>query len=94
MILLTGDDRGGLGEVDSASYRPRARQNVVLELGYFLGRLGRRHVCVLHEPGVEIPSDYDGVVYVPLDPGGAWQLRLAKEMKATAFKDIDLNRAM
>ena len=94
VVLLTGDDRGGLAGADPASYQPRARQNVVLELGYFLGKLGRRHVCVLHEPGVEIPSDYDGVVYVPLDPGGAWRVLLAKEMKATAFKGIDLNRAM
>jgi len=94
VVLLTGDDRGGLAGTEPGGYQPRARQNVVLELGYFLGKLGRRHVCVLHEPGVEIPSDYDGVVYVPLDPGGAWQLRLAREMKATAFKDIDLNRAM
>jgi predicted nucleotide-binding protein len=92
VVLLTGDDRGGLAGADPAGYRPRARQNVVLELGYFLGKLGRRHVCVLHEPGVEIPSDYDGVVYVPLD--SEWQFRLAREMKATAFKDIDLNRAV
>ena len=42
------------------------------DLGSFLGKLGRRQVCVLHEPGVEIPSDDDGVVYVALDPGGAW----------------------
>ena len=94
VVLLTGDDRGGLAGDDPATYRPRARQNVVLELGYFLGKLGRRHVCVLHEPGVEVPPNYDGVVYVPLDPGGAWRVLLAKEMKATAFKDIDLNRAM
>jgi predicted nucleotide-binding protein len=94
VVLLTGDDRGGLVGADPTTYQPRARQNVVLELGYFLGKLGRRHVCVLHEPGVEIPSDYDGVVYVPLDPGDAWKLRLAREMKATAFRDIDLNRAM
>ena len=94
VVLLTGDDRGGPAGAEPGGYQPRARQNVVLELGYFLGRLGRRHVCVLHEPGVEIPSDYDGVVYVPLDPGGAWRVLLAKEMKATAFKEIDLNRAM
>jgi predicted nucleotide-binding protein len=94
VVLLTGDDRGGLNGADPVGYQPRARQNVVLELGYFLGKLGRRHLCVLHEPGVEIPSDYDGVVYVPLDPGGAWRVLLAKEMKATAFKDINLNRAM
>jgi predicted nucleotide-binding protein len=93
VVLLTGDDRGGLREAAPASYQPRARQNVVLELGYFLGRLGRRHVCVLHEPGVEIPSDYDGVVYVPLDPAGAWRFLLAREMKAAGFEDIDLNHA-
>ena len=64
-----------------------------VELGYFVGTLKRRGVCVLHEPGVEIPSDFHGVVYVPLDPGGAWRLLLAKEMKAAGL-DIDLNKAI
>jgi predicted nucleotide-binding protein len=94
VVLLTGGDRGGLAGADPAGYQPRARQNVVLELGYFLGKLGRRHVCVLHELGVEIPSDYQGVVYLPLDAAGAWKFLLAKEMKTVAFPDIDLNLAM
>jgi predicted nucleotide-binding protein len=93
VVLLTGDDRGGLAEAEPATYLPRARQNVILELGYFIGALGRRLACVLHEPGVEIPSDFHGVVYVPLDDGGAWRLLLAKEMKAAGL-DIDLNRAL
>jgi hypothetical protein len=46
-------------------------------------------VCVLHEPGVEIPSDYQGVVYLPLDAAGAWKFLLAKEMKTVAFPDIE-----
>ncbi len=93
VVLLMADDRGGLVEADPSTYRARARQNVILELGYFVGKLSRRRVCVLYEEGVEIPSDYHGVVYVPLDGAGAWQLRLAKEMKAAGL-DIDLNRAV
>jgi len=95
VVLLTGDDRGGRIRIDAdpATYQPRARQNVVLELGYFLGKLKRQRVCVLYEEGVEMPSDYNGVVYVPLDPGGAWRLRLAKEIKVVK-PGIDLNLAM
>ena len=93
VVLLTAEDRGGLADADPGTYLPRARQNVILELGYFVGTLKRRGVCVLHEPGVEIPSDFHGVVYVPLDPGGAWRLLLAKEMKAAGL-DIDLNKAI
>jgi len=92
VILLTPDDEGRkAGSADPP--RPRARQNVVLELGYFIGLLGRSCVCALYRGRVEIPSDYLGVLYVPLDEGGAWQLRLAKELKARGFC-IDLNRAL
>ncbi len=85
VVLLTGDDRGGRIDAEPATYQPRARQNVVLELGYFLGKLKRRRVCVLYEEGVEMPSDYKGVAYVPRDPGGVWRLRLAKEIKAVGL---------
>ena len=93
IVLLTADDRGGLADAKPSTYRPRARQNVILELGYFLGKLGRRHVSVIYEEGVEIPSDYQGVLYTPLDPGTAWRFKLAREMKAAGL-DIDLNLAV
>jgi len=90
VVLLTADDVGaGKDRVDKLL--PRARQNVILELGYFMARIGRDRVCALYENGVEIPSDYDGVIYVPLDRG--WQLNLAKEIKAAGI-EIDLNRAV
>jgi predicted nucleotide-binding protein len=92
VILLTPDDEGR----EAGSKEPlkaRARQNVVLEFGYFIGRLGRSRVCALHRGSIEIPSDYLGVVYVPLDDDGAWRLRLARELKATGFP-IDMNRAL
>ena len=78
VALLTGDDVGRAKE-DSVD-RARARQNVVFEAGYFAGRLGRRNVVLLHEPGVELPSDLSGVVYVPLDSAGAWKMKVAHEM--------------
>ena len=64
---------------------------MILELGYFLGRLGRDRVCALVKDDVEIPSDYSGVVYVAFDDAGAWQLNLAKEMKDAGLP-VDLNR--
>lgn len=78
VALLTADDVGRVKNVDRES--PRARQNVVFEAGYFAGRLGRARVVLLHEAGVELPSDLDGIVYVALDSAGAWKMKLAHEL--------------
>jgi len=89
-VLLTPDDLGyPAGKPDMI--RPRARQNVIMELGFFLGRLGRGKVAVLYKEGVEIPSDYQGVVFIPLDDGTGWHLQLARELKQAGL-DVDLNR--
>lgn len=64
-----------------------------MEFGYFLGKLGRTHVVALVAGEVEKPSDYDGVVYIQMDPAGAWKLQLARELK-TAGLNIDLNDAV
>ncbi|MCA9601666.1 MAG: nucleotide-binding protein [Polyangiales bacterium] len=93
VVLLTPDDLGGAAEGNRDAFRARARQNVILELGYFLGRLGRARVCALYVDGVEIPSDYAGVLFVPLDESGNWKLLLAKELRAAEFP-IDLNEAL
>ncbi len=92
VVLLTPDDVGAVA-TSADSMNPRARQNVVLELGYFIGKLGRDRVCALHRGSVELPSDILGVVYNPLDNGGGWKLLLAKELRAAGFS-IDLNKAM
>ncbi|MCG3133007.1 MAG: hypothetical protein HMLKMBBP_00093 [Planctomycetes bacterium] len=90
VVVLTGDDEGGpFGS--SEPPRRRARQNVILELGYFLGKLGRPRVCALLQDGVEVPSDIHGVEYVPLDSAGAWKYALADELDAAGYQ-IDRNR--
>ena len=93
IVLLTADDIGGPKGTDANNLSPRARQNVLFELGYFMRALGREHVCALHEPGVEILSDYSGVVYITLDPAEAWRFALAKEMKAAGLP-VDMNNAI
>ena len=90
VVLLTGDDVGGLNAPANPDLRPRARQNVILELGYFIGKLGRKNVCTLYQAGVELPSDYVGVGFVLLDEHEGWNQKLAKELKAAGFK-IDMN---
>lgn len=91
IVLLTPDDVGSQ-KSDRENLNFRARQNVVLELGYFLGKLGRARVCSLYKEGVEIPSDYAGVIYTLLDNHGGWKLQLAAELREV-WPDIDLNKA-
>ena len=90
VILLTPDDIGKLQD-DAGDTKPRARQNVILELGYFIGKLGREHVCALVQGDLERPSDYDGVLYIPLDDSDGWKMRLVQELKSAGY-DIDANR--
>lgn len=83
-MLLTADDEGRLlGGQDHP--QPRARQNVIFELGYFIGRLSRRYVCALYERGVEIPSDFQGVRYIEFDPDGSWKELVRQELRAAGF---------
>lgn len=93
VVLLTGDDRGGLATDEPSAYMLRARQNVIFELGYFLSKLGDERVCCLYTSDVEIPSDYSGVLYIPLDDAGAWKQRLARELRDAGF-NVDLNKLL
>ena len=86
VILLSPDDyspQGGDG---------RARQNVILEWGYFIGRLGRSHVCALKRGDVELPSDIIGMVWETFDEYGGWKRRLVKEL-IEAGVEVDEHKA-
>lgn len=90
IVLLTPDDEGC---VKGGAPEPRARQNVLLELGYFLGLMGRSKVCALKKGQVEIPSDFAGVVWESMDEGAAWQQGLARELQDAGYQ-IDWNVVM
>ena len=90
VVLLTPDDQGcKIGE----ALEPRVRQNVLLELGYFIGKLGRSKVCVLVRGDVTIPSDFCGVMAERIDQNGGWRQTLARELQA-AGHEVDWNRVM
>jgi predicted nucleotide-binding protein len=83
VALFTPDDTGAR---NGAGSQPRARQNVVFEAGYFIGKLGRSRVMLLKDETVDHPSDRNGVIYVPIDPSGRWRVRLATELRAAGIE--------
>jgi predicted nucleotide-binding protein len=93
VVLMTADDIGGVKGKPTKDLSLRARQNVILELGYFWAMLGKRFVCALRESGVEIPSDYQGLLYITIDSSGAWKMQLAKELRAAGLS-VDLNKVL
>jgi hypothetical protein len=93
VVLLTADDIGGPADTKEISgLQKRARQNVVFELGFFWGKIGRDRVAVLLDTGVEKPSDIDGLNYISIDEAGGWKGKLVKELVA-ADLDFDAARA-
>lgn len=93
VVLLSADDFGYPKTGNSANARPRARQNVIFELGFFFGKLGRKRVVAIVEQttNFEKPSDVDGVVYVSYNSSdGEWQFKLAQELLEVGYP-IDSN---
>jgi len=87
IVVLTPDDEGRAKADASAELKARARQNVILELGYFYAKLGREKVAVIHH-GVELPSDINGVNYIRYNTS-TWMKELRTELAAAGF---DLKR--
>ena len=91
VILLSPDDMAYPASASHQSAKPRARQNVILELGYFVGRLTRERVFALkRDDQLEIPTDISGVGYTLYDQAGAWRFELVRELKASGY-DVDAN---
>jgi len=86
ICLFTPDDIGKANK--ETNYKLRARQNVVLETGYFMGKLGREFIVYLAKEGLELPSDLQGVVYTNRNN---WKIDLLKELKEMGY-NIDLNK--
>ncbi len=86
IALLTPDDITETG-------LQRARQNVILEIGYFIGKLGKERIRMLTKGDIEIPSDLQGILYEKFDPSGAWKIKLLKEIQAVGIY-VDLQNAI
>ena len=90
IVLLTPDDVGS--SKATGKRKPRARQNVIFELGYLLGGLGGERVCALYKEGVELPSDIRDVAYVPMDSDDDWKLKLSQGMRKAGLP-VDMSWA-
>ena len=92
VILLTADDWGYPIEKNDNSKRHRARQNVVFEMGFFMGKLGRDRVFLLLDNDVEKPGDLDGIIYHPTN-NETWKYDLVKELKSSGY-NVDANKLL
>lgn len=86
ICLFTGDDYGKAK--DATSENLRARQNVVFEAGFFMGKLGRENVILIADSNIEVPSDLQGVVYTSKT---MWQTDVLRELKAIGY-NVDFNK--
>ncbi|TXD96121.1 nucleotide-binding protein [Psychrobacter frigidicola] len=90
IVLYTECDVGGVKALPQ-TLNPRARQNVVFEHGFLIGKIGRKNVVALVKGDVERPNDISGVVYESMDTSGAWRYSIAREMKSSGY-DVDMNK--
>ncbi|MDD2791339.1 MAG: nucleotide-binding protein [Sulfurimonas sp.] len=91
IVIYTACDVGAK-KSDSSNLKNRARQNVVFEHGFLMGKLGRSNICSLVKGEIETPNDISGIVYTSMD-SGHWQIELAKEMKTSGYK-VDMNKVI
>lgn len=91
IVILSPDDIGGL---DVGSLLPRARQNVIGEMFWFAGRLGRHRVCALRKGALELPTDFAGVGYIEMDGSGAWKKDVLRELEHAGYKQLNWQKAL
>lgn len=90
IVLYTPCDFGGKSGEDP---KPRARQNVVFEHGFLIGKLGRNKVTAIVKDDIETPNDTSGIVYIPYDSHQGWQSKLARELSHAGY-NIDMNNLL
>ncbi|MFZ1085788.1 MAG: nucleotide-binding protein [Terracidiphilus sp.] len=90
VVILSPDDMGFAKKAPDTKEQ-RARQNVIFELGFFVSKLGRSRTLALLLPGVTKPSDFDGVLYIPMN-SDSWKMEIVRELKAAGL-DVDANKA-
>jgi predicted nucleotide-binding protein len=85
IALLTPNDVGSSKGEPRDEEKYRARQNVIFELGYFMGKIGRGRVCLMQKGDIEFPYDLEGIIYLVIDESERWKLELLKEIKAVGL---------
>lgn len=92
VVLYTACDLGAK-KTENPDLNNRARQNVVFEHGFLIGKIGRPNVTALVKENIETPNDISGVVYINMDDAGSWQFQVAKELQNSGY-NVDLNKLL
>ena len=87
IIIFTNEDAGSNGD---SEYEKKARQNLIFEAGYFLGKLGNKNIIVIAEQGVIPPSVLDGHPYFKMDQEEKWKTDITKKLKSMKKFNIDV----
>jgi predicted nucleotide-binding protein len=90
IVIYTPCDIGAKKD-NNPDLKSRARQNVVFEHGFLIGKIGRENVCALVKDNLETPNDISGVVYVKMDDEDAWHIKIARELRNSGY-EIDMNK--
>lgn len=93
IALFTHDDVTAIKDEVGRKLNTGSHQSVILELGYFIGKLDPHRVCLLYKEGVELPQNLPKVVYVSMDSDNDWKLKLGQEMQ-NAGLPIDMNKIL
>jgi len=93
VVVLSGDDFGYPKEHETHQAKLRPRQQIVFELGFLAGKLGRNRVFVLHQDSknFELPTAFLDILYIPYRKMGEWQLELLRQLKRTGYP-VDANK--
>lgn len=94
-VILVSPDDVAYNKNETDIEKRRARQNVILELGWFMGKIGRDKVAILfkkHED-FDLPSDIQGMLYIGYDRGEGWKIELSKELVEAGIY-VDLNKLL
>ena len=84
IVLYTECDIGA--KRNTLEYKWRARQNVIFEHGYLIGKLGRSRVTAVVKGNVETPNDISGVVYIAMNQNTDWKEELKLEMRNVGYE--------
>ncbi len=85
VVLLTADDFAQPGKPAARGGRMQAKRNVLFELGYYVGRLGKSRVCSLYSGHSKPPLDHDGINCLTVSENQVWRRLLGLELSAAGF---------
>ena len=85
VLLAAENDAAARAATDPGLRRLRPDAQLIFQLGYLIGKLGRRYVSALHREDLELPAELSSVLAIPMDDIGIWKFGLLRDLVAAGF---------